>query len=232
MKNSKFQLSAAFLIFLSFASQAQSPADTVYYNREFGFGTNIILSNVFNSSGSPLDFMYRWKSGNGFGRLGTHISFIDDRFSYDNLNSERSNRAFELGINAGKEWREQITSRWLLNYGADLNLSYVANSHRFENHTPGLNGGVTNGNLTRGKKFGPGVRPFIGVMFQINKRLVLGTEASFLARALAYVEKREDYTVDNGVKRNNFPDDNSKLSGWNFQVNTLPASNIFIYYRF
>ena len=76
MKKLKFlPLAAIFLAAFSFTAQAQNitEAEPDPYNREIGFGTNILLNTIFNSESGPLDFIYKWKSGNGYYRVGTSL---------------------------------------------------------------------------------------------------------------------------------------------------------------
>ena len=239
MKTLKFLLPAAiFLAAFSFTAKAQnfteSEADP--YNREIGFGTNILLSNIFNSESAPLDFIFKWGSRDRYWRLGTSIYFSKFTDSTEDLMNEgqsieKSFQSFSSTIFLGKEWRNELAKRWLLNYGADLNLSNNSSSS-FRNHL------IFNDNDRRESKsevnqYNLGVRPFIGILFKVNQRLFLGTEASFIAlvqRHFSY--SKETYFIGNSSEIDLDRGSESEANGWRYSAVTRPASNIFLYYRF
>ncbi len=235
METSKFLIAAAFFIAaFSFTAQAQSLSENEPdpYNREFGFGTNILLNGIFNSESAPLDFMYRWKSGKGYMRLGADILYSRNDHERVELNAddervEYLSQALSPTLIMGKEWREEVARRWLLNYGLDLNLSY---RHTLSNSTSFDEFRVMEDEMER-NTFGVGLRPFVGVLFKINQRMMVGAEASF--RSL--IQRSNQYTKRISEYKEN-PENNSiseyEESIWNYSTTTNPASNIFLYYRF
>lgn len=232
MKKLKFQLSTAFLFFFSFAVQAQSPADSTSYNREFGFGTNIILSEIFNSGSGPLDFMYRWKSGNGYLRLGTSITYSQNHQA--NIYSVYHNKVFRPSVYFGKEWRQDVGGRWLINYGMDFNLNYSFMLSESEDWSYGdPEAGNFSYRMNSEESYGAGLKPFVGIMFKISKQLLLGTEASFFAKFMIKSFDKESYVMESGIKTNEKLFNASMMdNSADFGFSTNPASNIFIYYRF
>ena len=189
MKTLKFLILAAiFLAAFSFTAQAQSQSEPESdpYNREIGFGTNILLNTIFNSQSGPLDFVYKWKSGNGYYRVGTSVGYSkNDDYHYSNYHS--SNEFLQSNLMFGREWRQNVSNRWKVNYGSDLLIKYRYSLQQSENwRYRYVNGNTRREHIIDFKKvndhsYGLSVKPFIGVLFMINQRLFLGAEASFSA---------------------------------------------------
>lgn len=210
-------------------AQSQTKSDSLAVRHEIGFGLNIILGPVFNSSSVPLDFMYKWGKENSLFRAGTSFSYANSTSLNRDLENKERYSAISTRVFLGKEWREEITEQWVLNYGADIMLNYydmaIKNEYTYKESEGTFD-------LLKNRRGGLGFRPFIGLLFQLNKRFVVGTEASFQAGVEKFHHSTTRYTLVNGQKSNDHPSMENNIDGWNFHFRTQPASNIFVYYRF
>ena len=231
MKKVKFLLLLAFIAASSISIQAQTD-ESDPYRREIGFGTNIVLYTIFDSNSAPLDFIYKWKSGEGYLRTGASVRFTKQ----NGLGSSNSynQEVFNPTVYFGKEWRKKVAERWLVNYGSDLSLSYIYHlSERESWYTSIQEVETINFRLEEVKSYGAGIRPFLGIMFKINQQLFLGTEASFGVGFLKKSFDSESYELQNGEKiGETLILETVQRNATDFYVNTRPASNIFVYYRF
>ena len=245
MKTLKFlTLAAIFLAAFSFTAQAQSQSEPESepdpYNREIGFGTNILLNTIFSSQYSqsaPLDFIYKWRSGNGYYRLGTSIVY-SKRDEFRSSEHQAFYEYFHSNLIFGREWRQKVSKRWQVNYGSDFVARYRNSFNRSE-HLRYLTGSENNTieriNVHKysDNQYGLSLRPFLGVLFMINEKLYLGTEASFAAGFMKKISEKEIYTTENGKRiDNNTLEGFNPTNGYDVSISTNAASNIFLYYRF
>lgn len=200
--------------------------------QEIGFGTNIILGAVFKSGSSPLDILYRWGDNKKLFRLGTSLAFSAKGSHSIDLSHKNWNNFYSTELFIGREWRKEATERWFINFGADINLNYRLNSRLYES-TKVYDGGVRfDTQESRNRSVGGGLRPFIGILFKINDRLLLGTEASLVAVVRRHFDRSQRSYLIDGVQDDRGDNYDNLDARWEFSVRTQPASNIFVYYRF
>lgn len=219
---------------MSVRAQGLSQTDEFSENRrEIGFGTNIILGPIFNSGSAPLDLMYRWGSDNRLFRLGTSLAYNTSTDYWDNLNQNTVNDYLRANVFMGREWRAAVANRWMVNYGGDIVFNSSRQTYKQE-RTQEEREEFTRLSITKNQtmRIGGGLRPFVGILFKINDRLLLGTEASFFASMESTTFSNESYTMINGVRDDSYSNYDREESGLDFNVRTQPASNIFVYYRF
>jgi hypothetical protein len=204
---------------------AQSPSDTIKH--EFGFGTNIIIRGIFNSSSAPFDLSYRKKVKKGYLRIGNTILLSSSKENYENSSSYTETQRAEL--NLGKEGRAFLAQRWLLNYGGELNLGF-SNSKRVERGRWSSSVERISFSEVKEQGYTLGFRPFFGLIFKISERLILNTEASVRAGVQRAFYFEERFQFVNGVREETFSKGNGDI--WKMYFHTQPASNIFVYYRF
>lgn len=201
-------------------------AQTDTLKNELGFGSNILFHNIFNNTSSPFDFIYRSHSGNALWRFGGAIALRSDQEIRDFSNSY--NEVWEIDINVGKEWRTSLVSRWQLSYGGDFTASFRHSEDEKSNREP--EGGNRSYSYRKRQEFGAGLRPFIGLIFKINERFGLSTEASLRAVAQrAYYTEHGWNLYNERMSINSHPGNGAS---WKLYFYSSPASNIFIYYRF
>jgi hypothetical protein len=201
-------------------------AQTDTLRNEVGFGTNILFHNFFNSTSAPFDLMYRRHSGKGFVRIGGAVSLHSDQEVRDFSSNYKEWHRIE--INLGKEWRADLASRWQLNYGSDITASYYKLEE--ERHYRHPEEGRRNFNYDKKQEYGAGLRPFLGLLFKLNKRLLLGTEASLKTGIQRIYFVEEGYSFSNGeFQEDLYPGDGAS---WRLFFYSSPASNILVYYRF
>lgn len=220
--------------FLSAQAQETEEADkSPAPRREIGFGTNIILGPVFDSGSAPLDLMYRWGNDKRLFRIGSSLAYYTSTNYWDNLNQNRLVNSFQADVFLGKEWRTAVAKRWLVNFGGDIVFNSSWSDSRQES-TYKESEEITRVSVCNDQrmKIGGGLRPFVGLLFKINDRLLLGTEASFLAGIQNASFSAESYTLINGVRDDTFHNYEREEAGLDFNIRTQPASNIFVYYRF
>lgn len=227
----KFLLLTGLMVASVLTSQAQTVEEPQSI-REIGFGTNLILGPIFNSSSIPMDFIYKWGNSNSLFRVGTSLYYSNSTdfggHGYDYVYS-RQNAGIELFM--GREWRLHLAERWQLNYGTDVNVNYGYYSFNVEDSH--FEGDLLRFSVEERNSYGSGVRPFIGVLFEVKPRFVIGTEASFHVGVLRFFNEKTDYFVENGtINKEDYSFHDTEADGWNFHFRTQPASNIFVYYRF
>lgn len=210
--------------------KTEEPATPI---REIGFGTNIILGPIFSSGSAPLDLMFRWGNDKRLFRIGTSLRYSASTNYFDDLNQNRVDNSFRADIFLGREWRAAVAKRWLVNFGGDIVFNSSGNYYRsecsYENNDATTRVTVHKNN---NMKIGGGLRPFVGVMFKINDRLLVGTEASFFAGLQNYAYSSQNYTEINGVRNADYTNWERDESGLDINIRTQPASNVFVYYRF
>jgi hypothetical protein len=202
------------------ASYCQELPDLKAYSRDIGFNTSIILSGLVNSSGSPFDLMVKkQKNSNTANRFGISLFADIATNTFIGTSSYNQNDNYSLSITVGKEKQNQISKKWIFYYGGDLVPFYQYYSQEYNSL-----GQIQYDNLT--KDYGLRISPFLGIRFQINNRLYAATEG--LLR-ISYSRKNTSWTsydfsgIPNSESSNNFN---------NFRMQALPASGVFIFYRF
>lgn len=201
-----------------------SQTDTL--KNEFGFGTNILFHNLLNSTSTPFDFYYRRHSGNALWRFGGSFALRSDQDIRDFSSSY--NGVWDIEIIVGKEWRTSLASRWQLNFGGDFTTGFGHSEEERRSREP--EGNNRSYSYRKSQKYQAGLRPFIGLMFKLNDRLGLSTEASFRAVAQRWYYKEHGWSLYNErMKINSYPGNGAS---WKLYFNSSPASNIFVYYRF
>lgn len=200
--------------------------------REIGFGTNIILGPIFSSGSAPLDLMYRWGSKNRVYRIGTSLAYRTSTNYWDNADQKRKDYYFRADVFLGREWRTEVAKRWLVNFGGDI--VFNTSQQNYRNESTSESEEITRLTICNNHtmRIGGGLRPFVGIMFKINDRLLIGTEASFFAGIQNNTFSSERYTMVNGVRDNTNHNYDREESNLDINIRTQPASNIFVYYRF
>jgi len=169
-------ITATFLfLVLSFQLFGQEKSDSEI-THQIGINVTSFIENFFVLSGNnanpgPYSITYkRIKDGKalrlGFaGRLNIADSSQPGQAVRRNINN-----LFQLRF--GREWRKNISKRWLCFYGGDIigNLS---------SRTSSINDGLGN-NTTSNTSFGGGLGAIAGIQFKISDRIFLTTEAGFL----------------------------------------------------
>jgi hypothetical protein len=215
------------------AQEPAEPNEPPAPRREIGFGTNIILASIFQSGSAPLDLMYRWGNDHSLYRLGTSLYYTNRISHWNNLDSNQQQNSFSTTLFLGREWRVQVAKRWLVNFGSDINFNFSGSANELENKHEESQGQIRRIiNETQERRLGGGIRPFVGVLFKINNRLLLGTEASFMAIVNKYNSSAAYFSLINDVFDEEYTNYDRGSSGWEYNIYTQPASNIFVYYRF
>ena len=205
-----------FLFLLTFhCLQAQD--SLVTYKNDIGFNTTFALQS-FISSRTPFSLMYKkYIAERKAWRLG-----VDTRVYINKTDSKTSTSTFSdyspayLGLVIGMEKQHQLDKRWVWFYGGDF-VPYYS----FTNTDSFANGELYWEEET--KEFGLGMRPFLGIRFDINARLYLSAEANIL---LSYARTK------NFASNVNDPVPTRDIEGATFIVTASPASGLFLYYRF
>ena len=201
---------------LCFASPSLSQ-DTLarYIKSDIGFNTTFFLSNLFQSSSEPFSIMYKKYKGpyNAY-RFGidTFLSTRDGSGtgSYNNLTS------FSISVVLGKEKQNRLWKTWVCYYGLDVVPSV---SHtKSANYTNDQKNQETETTFYR-----LAGRPFLGIRFDINRRLYISSETNL---TLAFSHRKN-------LQKSFNPEQTTVDSSSNeINLNLSPASGIFVYYRF
>jgi hypothetical protein len=218
IKNMKKFLAIIFLGAYT-SSYCQELPDLKAYSKDIGFNTSIILNGLLNSASGPFDVMLKkQKNSNTAIRFGASLNLNIATDAYNGINYYYQNDYYSISVSLGKEKQKQISKKWIFYYGGDLAPFYEYYNQEYHN-----SGQIQNNSNS---DIGLRISPFIGIRFQIHERLYLATEALL---SIAYSRKEvSSKSVDNaGItyseSSNNFN---------NFRMQALPASGVFVFYRF
>jgi hypothetical protein len=205
-------------LLLLFVHCLQAQDVPVSYQNDIGFNTTFALQGVFNSNQTPFSLMYkRYKAEKKALRLG-----MDTYVNINKTDSKTSTSSFTdyssgyVGMVAGMELQNQIDKRWVWYYGGDF-VPFFSFTNQYS---------FSNGELfweEQYKEFGLGLRPFLGIRFDISPRLYLSAEANVLlsyARTKSYASNVND------------PIPSRDIEGAHIVFTASPASGLFLYYRF
>ena len=205
------------LLFVSYLQAQDAPVPASYKN-DIGFNTTFALQGVVDAGQTPFSLMYKkYRTQDIAWRLGidTYVS-ISNTDSKTSTSSFVENSAGYVGTVIGMERQNKIDKRWVWYYGGDVVPYFSFN----------VQDNFINGELTyesEYKEFGLGLRPFLGIRFDISPRLYLSAEANIL---LSYARvKNYGANINDPV-----PFNDTEGSRLNFSAN--PASGLFLYYRF
>jgi len=188
------------------------------YTRDIGFNTTFILQGILQSGQTPFSLMFKkYTAENKAIRIGADVFFnLDDTNANSGSTYYFNNSAASVYLAIGKEFQKPIDKRWTWYFGGDVVPFYtMANQDYYALGT--LNSESENNSV------GVGLRPFLGIRFNLNPRLYLSAEANlglqyaYRTNTIQYTDTSEP-TVDN---------ENNNIS---FSMN--PASGLFLYYRF
>ncbi len=214
----KFTIGSLLMSFCYCFAYAQE--DTVsMYRHDLGFNTTFILQGIFNSSETPFSLMYKtYKKEGKATRYGLEVSFnLDDNKPENNSSYYTNTSSGSFDFVFGKENQNHITNtRWVWFYGGDLIAFY-----RFSTFDSYQNNELYDENEF--KSYGIGIRPFLGIRYNINERLYISAEASL---RLNYARR------ENFVKNVNQAEAYRDTKGDNVSFSLQPASGIFLFYRF
>ncbi|NOT76474.1 MAG: hypothetical protein HOP08_16220 [Cyclobacteriaceae bacterium] len=199
--------------FVALHAQAQEAPKT--YSHDIGFNA-IVFQNFFGSGSAPFTILYKkYSSENKATRLGlsTSLNFQSAKATPSNVSYTTNNNA-SVSLIIGKESQQVISERWVWFFGGDLipNFSYS----KFDQFDP------TNSDtpLNTVISYGLDIRPFLGLRFNINPRLYIATEFSGI---LGYRH------TDRKIK---FPTQTNELNTDDLNLSLVPASALFLFYRF
>jgi len=208
------------IIFVSIFSigYSQELPDLKAYSKDIGFNTNFLLNGFINSSGNPFAVMLKkQKTSNSAIRYGISLN-ADISTNASGGISYYKNDNYGISLSIGKENQTQLTKKWIFYFGGDLAPFYQFYQQQYYQ----LNDLQ---NEVKNNEIGLRISPFLGIRFQINERLYVGTEA--LLR-FSYSRKESSYRYNNGG--GTFSESNHNSN--NLGIQALPATGIFIFYRF
>lgn len=185
---------ALFLFFLVSHAQTDS-SKTFYVKGQIGVNATgflkqfVVLNNATVGQTSPYDF--NAKAFIGWNRyphllLGPRVGFgyrsTHDYSNNEQQNNERSDDFSSRSLRVGLELQQIISKRWVVYYGFDYingrsESSTVSVSQVFNPNPPFDPLNVRTQILSNSKTTGFG--PVLGIQFNINRHLCLGTETSF-----------------------------------------------------
>ncbi|HEY8936419.1 MAG TPA: hypothetical protein VIM65_14405 [Cyclobacteriaceae bacterium] len=196
-------------------AQENDPAKS--FKHDVGFNTTFLFDGIFNSNSGPFTLMYKtYKSENKAIRLGLTTSFTfnsnKDKISTSNYSNTT---AADIYLTIGKEFQHQI-NKWVWYGGGDLQPHYT-----FNNSSSYV--GSTKTYSYKSYLLGIGLRPFLGIRYNINSRLYLAAEAG---ATLNYYHSK-NYIKD---ESNNIVSRDTK--GNNVALALSSASGLYLFYRF
>ena len=149
------------------------------------------------------------------------------RFGIDgvlNLNNTTANSGSSFYNNSsyasfhfvvGKEFQKPIDKRWTWYYGGDIVPFFsFFNQDNFQNGSLSSN--------SESNSYGLGLRPFLGIRFNISPRLYLSAEANMLLQ----------YAREKNYQKYEGSDPYTDNMNNNISFSLSPATGLFLYYRF
>ena len=214
----KFILSSL-LMGLSYCFVAAQENPELKFKHDAGFNTSFILQGIFNSSQTPFSFMYKaYKKQHKATRYGLDIALnLDDNDPESSGSYYTNSSLVNVALTFGKEAQIPIAaSRWIWYVGGDLIPFYqLSRSDTYQFNEKYLEYEYSS--------YGIGLRPFVGIRFDINERLYLSAEASV---RLAYRHQSSFQKLTSQT------DPVQDTEGNNVSFSLQPATGIFIFYRF
>lgn len=174
----KFSIFSLILLFASISLYAQDePKELDQAIGISGYFINYLLPFEYNVGRSaPYLINYRKYNGeNKFTRMGLNVN-LDGSVTLDSTKVKLTNHAVGIDYRIGKGKTKKLWKKFDINYGWDLIFNVDIQRNRFM--------GATSKVTTSLYKFGIGTGPFMGVQYNITKRLVLQTDASFYIHGL------------------------------------------------
>jgi hypothetical protein len=188
---------------------------------DLGFNAYFIIQNIYGSlSQSPFSVMYKkYNTSEKALRLGFSGSFnsYNTDLKPGSVNPNYSDGAsFQFDLTIGKEKQNGLGGKWVWYHGGDLLPGFqYSNSDNYNNNQK------TSSATTTSYRFG--IRPFLGLRFNVNPRLYISAEAS----------AQLTYSLSKASNKNYSPEQNMREWTTNSMAfNLNPASGIFIFYRF
>jgi hypothetical protein len=185
-------------------------------DQDLGFNAVFIFQGLFQSQQAPFSVMYKkYTTDCKAIRMGMDISFSSYKNSGD-ANAYQDNTSGEIGLTIGVERQQSLGGKWIWYYGIDGVPTYsFYNSESYANN-------VKTGSY-KSSSIGLGVKPLLGIRFNITPRLYVSAEAS---AALSYASSKnvqKNYNPEQTVR-----DLTTSIVSFDFN----PASGIFLFYRF
>ena len=198
-------------------AQTQNDGSEKSYKHDVGFNTTFLFDGIFNSGSGPFTLMYKkYKPENKAIRLGLTTSF-NINSNKDNISTSNysNSSSADIYLTIGKEFQHQI-NKWVWYGGGDLQPHYSFNNSSYYS-------GSTKTATNKNSSLGIGLRPFLGIRYNINSRLYLAAEAGVTINydhSKSYVKSESFNTVTRDTKGNNV----SMALG--------SASGLYLFYRF
>ncbi len=189
-------LSALLCLFIGVSAQPDSlfHGNTLRFQGQIGFDASSFLKQfvVLNSTTAPVSpFSFNGKFLTGWNQfpsllIGPRVGFgYSTTHNYSNTeqqNNERSDDSKTRSARVGLEVQQLISKRWIVYYGLDYinetsSTSTVSTSPSFNPNPPFEPITVRTEIASNEKTFGYG--PVLGLQFNINKWICLGTETAF-----------------------------------------------------
>jgi hypothetical protein len=185
-------------------------------DQDLGFNAVFIFQGLFQSQQAPFSIMYKkYTTDRKAIRMGIDLSFNSYKNSGD-ANSYQDNSSGEISLTIGVERQQSLGGNWMWYYGIDGVPTYS-----FYNYESYANE-VKTGSI-KTSSIGFGVKPLLGIRFNITPRLYVSAEAS---AALSYASSKnvqKNYNPEQTVR-----DLTTNIISFDFN----PASGIFLFYRF
>jgi hypothetical protein len=201
--------------------QQKSEPQSSYNKNDFGFNAYYIIQQVYASqSQTPFSIMYKKYTDTGKAlRLGFSGSFNlnDTDLKQGSINTSYNEGSFiQFDLTIGKEKLNDLGGKWVWYHGGDLLPGF-----QFSNSENYTNDQKINASTITTYRFG--IRPFLGLRFNVNPRLYISAEAS----------AQLTYSRSKNANKNYNPEQNMRESTTdNIAFNLNPASGLFIFYRF
>ena len=203
------------LVIFTTTSHAQENSQGSF-TRDIGFNTTFILEGLLNAEESPFSIMYKkYVTQNKANRFGIDVSVNISETDGSATGAYSENSHLSIRLNIGREVQEPINEKWVWFYGGDLIPFYSSSNRRYFQD-------VQETSIIESSGFGIALRPFIGIRYNINRRIYLSAEASI---NVSYIRR---FSFTEYPQTGIIADDSA---GNNFSIAAHPANGLFLFYR-
>lgn len=189
----------------TFRVQGQIGVNITTFVKQF-----LVLNNTAVTQTSPFDVNGKLLVGIKYApslmigpRVGFGYSTSHNYSNNDLQNNERSSDNNSRSVRLGLELQQRLSKRWVLYYGADYINSTSSTStvttSIISTNTPPFTSSVRTEIQSSGKSTGGG--PILGVQFNLNRWVCLGTETSFY-----YIQSKGGSKTSSSNPNNTIPE--------------------------
>lgn len=211
-----------FLLLFSFIGiDIKAQDDSIQPSRfQFGINATYFVSNFLGLNQNELDlgpyaFTGKLRLKKTYLRMGLGGQASNRTLANDFTANIFDRKSQIVDLRVGLEWQKKLDKRWVFYYGLDALFGTELHQTIARNSFDDV--------ATKFTKIYSGGGPIIGIQFDINKRISLGTESSFYISGISETER---------TSFNNFPEQNTSKTDNSLEFDTAIPTELFFIIHF